>query len=136
MTGSQIVESTYGIDYWGMALLIAVNDKTRVRALSSPYPKGPQYTSVMVFIPADFSKSCEGIVDSDNICKDLLSRRPDLAEFICRCRCLVKRGHLIPHPSTGRNTLIALFNLFSRKSHEEALKIAKEVREADTYTFI
>ncbi|KAJ5529715.1 hypothetical protein N7527_003108 [Penicillium freii] len=136
MTGSQIVESTYGIDYWGLALLLAVDDKTRVRALASPYSKGPQYTSVMVFIPADFSISCEGIFDSDDICKDLLSRRPDLAEFISRCGCLVKTGQRIPHPSTGRNTFVAYFNVFSRKSHEEALNIAKEVREAVRYTFI
>ncbi|KAJ5427009.1 hypothetical protein N7465_002079 [Penicillium sp. CMV-2018d] len=136
MTGSQIVESTYGIDYWGLALLLAVDDKTRVRALTSPYSKGPQYTSVMVFIPADFSISCEGFFDSDDICKDLLSRRPDLAEFISRCGCLVKKGQRIPNPSTGRNTFVAYFNVFSRKSHEEALNIAKEVREAVRYTFI
>ncbi|KAJ6142875.1 hypothetical protein N7471_002328 [Penicillium samsonianum] len=136
MTGSQIVESTYGIDYWGLALLLAVDDKTRVRDLASPYSKGPQYTSVMVFIPADFSTSCEGIFDSDDICKDLLSRRPDLAEFISKCGCLVKGGQRIPHPSTGRNTFLAYFNVFSRKSHEEALNIAKEVREAVRYTFI
>ncbi|KAJ5401596.1 uncharacterized protein N7487_007492 [Penicillium crustosum] len=136
MTGSQIVESTYGIDYWGLALLLAVDDKTRVRALASPYSKGPQYTSVMVFIPADFPASCEGIFDSDDICKDLLSRRSDLGEFISRCGCLVKKGQRIPHPSTGRNTFLAYFNVFSRKSHEEALNIAKEVREAVRYTFI
>lgn len=136
MTGSQIVESTYGIDYWGLALLLAVDDKTRVRALASPYSKGPQYTSVMVFIPADFPASCEGIFDSDDICKDLISRRSDLGEFISRCGCLVKKGQRIPHPSTGRNTFLAYFNVFSRKSHEEALNIAKEVREAVRYTFI
>ncbi|CAI7582402.1 unnamed protein product [Penicillium crustosum] len=136
MTGSQIVESTYGIDYWGLALLLAVDDKTRVRALASPYSKGPQYTSVMVFIPADFPASCEGVFDSDDICKDLLSRRSDLGEFISRCGCLVKKGQRIPHPSTGRNTFLAYFNVFSRKSHEEALNIAKEVREAVRYTFI
>lgn len=31
MTGSQVVESTYGIDYWSLALLLAVDDETRMR---------------------------------------------------------------------------------------------------------
>ncbi|GAB1199529.1 hypothetical protein APSETT444_008879 [Aspergillus pseudonomiae] len=136
MTGSQIIESTYGIDYWGLALLSAVGDKTRVRALARPFLKGPQYTSVMVFIPADFTSSCKGIFDSEDICADLIARRPDLEAFISKCGCLVKRGQHVPHPSTGRNTFLAYFNVFSRNSREEALNIAKEVREAVRYTFI
>lgn len=119
-----------------MMRLVCVDDETRMRALASPYPKGPQYTSVMVFIPAGFSTYCEGIFDSDDSCKDLLSRRSDLAEFISRCGCLVKTGQHIPHPSTGRNTFLAYSNVFSRKSYEEALNIAKEVRGAVRYTFI
>ncbi|KAE8367379.1 hypothetical protein BDV27DRAFT_124044 [Aspergillus caelatus] len=136
MTGSQIIESTYGIDYWGLALLSAVGDTTRVRALARPFLKGPQYTSVMVFIPADFPSSCQGIFDSDDICADLISRRPDLEAFISRCGCLVKRGQRVPHPSTGRNTFLAYFNVYSRSSREEALNIAKQVREAVRYIFI
>ncbi|OGM51268.1 hypothetical protein ABOM_000280 [Aspergillus bombycis] len=136
MTGSQIIESTYGIDYWGLALLSAVGDTTRVRALARPFLKGPQYTSVMVFIPADFSSSCEGIFDSEDICADLVARRPDLKAFISKCGCLVKRGQHVPHPCTGRNTFLAYFNVFSRNSREEALDIAKKVREAVRYTFI
>lgn len=72
MTESQIIESTYGINYWGLTLLIAVSDKARVRALSHPFKQGPQYTCIMVFIPADYPISCEGVFDSDDICADLL----------------------------------------------------------------
>ncbi|KAE8371925.1 hypothetical protein BDV26DRAFT_298351 [Aspergillus bertholletiae] len=136
MTGSQIIESTYGIDYWGLALLSAMGDMTRVRALARPFLKGPQYTSVMVFIPADFSSSCEGIFDSEDICADLIARRPDLEAFISKCGCLVKRGQHVPHPRTGRNTFLAYFNVFSRNSRKEALDIAKQVREAVRYTFL
>ena len=109
MTGSQIIESTYGIDYWGLALLIAVGDKTRVRALSQPFKHGPQYTCIMVFIPADYSISCEGIFDSEDICADLLARRPDLAKQISRCACLVKRGQRVPHPTSGKNSFFGVF---------------------------
>ncbi|KAI4779354.1 glutathione synthetase ATP-binding domain-like protein [Aureobasidium sp. EXF-3400] len=135
MTGSQIIESTYGIDYWGLALLIAVRDKSRVRALSQPFKNGAQYHCVMVFIPADYPSSCEGIFDSDDICVDLITRRKDLARNISRFGCLVKRGQKVPHPNSGVHSFLAYFNVFSRKSREEALRLAREVREEVHYCF-
>ncbi|KAK2613014.1 hypothetical protein QQS21_000943 [Conoideocrella luteorostrata] len=136
MTGSQIIESTYGIDYWGLASLIAVGDKARVRALSQPFKYGPQYTCVMVFIPVDFPSSCQGIFNSDDICADLKARRPDLARQISRCACLFKRGQKAPHPSTGRNTFLAYFNVFSREGRKAALELARQVREEVRFSFI
>ncbi|OCK74424.1 glutathione synthetase ATP-binding domain-like protein [Lepidopterella palustris CBS 459.81] len=136
MTGSQIIESTYGIDYWGLALLIAVGDKPRVRALSQPFKHGAQYTCVMVFIPADYPSSCQGIFDSEDICADLMARRPDLAKHISRCACLVKRGQKVPHPSSGVNSFLAYFNVFSRAGRNEALDLARQVREEVRYWFV
>jgi hypothetical protein len=135
MTGSHIIESTYGIDYWGLALLIAVQDKARVRALARPFKNGAQYHCVMVFIPADYPLSCEGLFDSDDICKDLKSRRKDLACNISRSGCLVQRGQKVPHPSTGVHSFLAYFNVFSRKSREDALRLADKVREEVRYSF-
>lgn len=80
LTASRIIESVYGIDYFGVALTLAIDDKRRVKALSRPFLDGAQYTGVMVLIGADFDKSCEGIFDSDDICEELLNRRPDLAQ--------------------------------------------------------
>lgn len=111
MTGSHVVESTYGIDYWGLALAIGVGDKARARALSQPYKYGPQYTCIMVFVPADFPTSSQGIFDTDDICADLIARRPDLAGHISRCAALVTRGQRVAHPSTGRHTFLAYFNV-------------------------
>jgi hypothetical protein len=136
MTGSHIIESTYGIDYWALAVVLGVNDKPRARALSIPYKHGPQYTAIMVFIPADFPAECDGIFDSDDICVDLIARRPDLGRNISRCATLVKRGEKVKHPSTGKNTFLAYFNVFSRVGREEALSLAKEVREEVRYAFV
>lgn len=135
MTGSHIIESTYGIDYWGLTLLIAVQDKSRVRALSHPFKNGPQYHCVMVFIPAEYDPSCEGLFDLDDICIDLKARRKDLARNISRSGCLIKRGQKVPHPSTGVHSFLAYFNVFSRKSREEALRLAEIVREEVRYSF-
>ncbi|KAI2473273.1 glutathione synthetase ATP-binding domain-like protein [Annulohypoxylon bovei var. microspora] len=79
LTASCIVESVYGIDYFGVALALAIDDKERVRALARPFLNGAQYTGAMVLIGAEFDMTCEGIFDSDDICEELLSRRPDLA---------------------------------------------------------
>jgi hypothetical protein len=136
MTGSHVIESTYGIDYWGLAMLIAAADKSRARSLSQPFKHGAQYTCVMVFIPADFPPSCEGIFNSDDISAELKARRPDLAKHISRCGCLVKRGQRVPHPSFGVNTFLAYFNVFSRKGRREALELADKVREEVRYSFI
>ncbi|PTB40117.1 uncharacterized protein TrAFT101_004842 [Trichoderma asperellum] len=136
MTGSQVIESTYGIDYWGLAMLIAVADKSRARFLSQPFQHGAQYTCVMVFIPADYPSSCQGIFDSDDICAELKARRPDLANHISRCGCLVKRGQKVPHPSSGVNSFLAYFNVFSRKGRREALELADRVREEVRFSFI
>ncbi|KAL7913113.1 hypothetical protein GGI35DRAFT_274722 [Trichoderma velutinum] len=136
MTGSHAIESTYGIDYWGLAMLIAVADKSRARSLSQPFKHGAQYTCVMVFIPAEFPSSCQGIFDSDDICVELKARRPDLAKHISRCGCLVKRGQRVPHPSSGINSFLAYFNVFSRKGRREALELADKVREEVRFSFI
>ena len=135
MMGTQIIESTWGVDYWGLGMLLSLRDKPRVRALSQPYERGPQYTCVMIFISADYDPSCEGIFDSDDICTDLFARRPDLAKHVSRYGCLAKRGQQIPHPHTGINTFIAYFNVFSRVSRREALELAAVVREEVRFVF-
>ncbi|KAI0545847.1 hypothetical protein F4679DRAFT_559530 [Xylaria curta] len=133
---TEVIESTWGVDYWGLALLFALGDKPRIRALSKPYKRGPQYTGVMVFISADYDPSCcEGIFDSDDICAELFARRPDLAKHVTKSGCTATKGQRIPHPSTGANTFIAYLDVFSRVSRREALELAAEVREEVRFAF-
>jgi hypothetical protein len=136
MAASGVIDSTHGIDYHAAAMLIAVGDKTRTRTLSRTFKHGPQYTCIMVFIPADFPTTCQGIYDSDDICAELKARRPDLAKQISKSACLVKRGQKVSHPSTGANCHVAYFNVFSRDGRTEALKLAEEVRKEVRYSFI
>ena len=136
MTGTQIIESTYGVDYWGLGLLIAISDAQRARALCNAFKYGPQYTCIMVFIPADYDPSREGIFDSEDICAELLARKPDLTRNISRCGCLVRRGEKVPHPNTGVNSFLAYFNVFSRKSRKEALELADQIRQEVRYQFL
>ncbi|KAI3326225.1 glutathione synthetase ATP-binding domain-like protein [Xylariaceae sp. AK1471] len=130
---SQTPGSVYGIDYWAISLLLAVGDKERAAALSRPFANGAQSHTVLVMIRADFDPSCEGIFDSDDVCEELLARHPELKEHISRYGCLLKRGQKILHPKEGRNTFVAYMNVFSRTSRQEALDVAKKVREEVRY---
>ncbi|OHE91567.1 hypothetical protein CORC01_13115 [Colletotrichum orchidophilum] len=136
MKGTQVIESTHGVDYWGLGMLIALRDGERTRALCHAFKHGPQYTCVMVFIPADYDLSlAEGLFDSGDICDELFCRRPDLAKNVSRYGCLVRRGQKVTHPSHGVNSFLAYFNVFSRKGREDALRLAKIVREEVRFSF-
>ncbi|TGJ79653.1 hypothetical protein E0Z10_g9113 [Xylaria hypoxylon] len=130
---SQTPGSVYGIDYWGISLLLRVGDKARAAALSQPFANGAQSHTVLVMIRAEFDPACEGIFDSDDVCAELLGRHPEFEKHLGRYGCLLKRGEKIPHPREGRNTFVAYINVFSRTSRQEALEIAKKVREEIRY---
>ncbi|KAK4141741.1 uncharacterized protein C8A04DRAFT_13877 [Dichotomopilus funicola] len=137
MKGSLVIESTWGVDYWATTLLSALRDDERLRALSQPFASGPQYTCAMVFIPTEYDADrCEGIFDSDDIVAELFARRPDLARHVSRSGCLVHRGQKIPHPARdGYNSFLAWFNVFSRTSRTETLRLAAEIRKEVRYQF-
>ncbi|KAI1751669.1 hypothetical protein F4782DRAFT_540719 [Xylaria castorea] len=130
---SQTPVSVYGIDYWGISLLLGAGDKARAAALSQPFSNGAQSHTVLVMIRAEFDPACEGIFDSDDVCAELLMRHPEFKEHLGRYGCLLKRGQEIPHPRDGKNTFVAYMNVFSRTSRQEALDIAKKVREEVKY---
>ncbi|GAP83163.1 putative glutathione synthetase ATP-binding domain-like protein [Rosellinia necatrix] len=130
---SQTPVSVYGIDYWGISLLLGVGDKARATALSRPFANGAQSHTVLVMIRAEFDPACEGIFDSGDVCAELLVRHPDLKQHLGRYGCLLKRGQKIPHPREGRNTFVAYLNVTSWTSRQEALDIATKVREEIRY---
>ncbi|KAL3448488.1 ATP-grasp domain-containing protein [Aspergillus insuetus] len=118
------VESTYGIDYWGIGLLSALRDHARLRSLSHPFLQGPQYWSEMVFIPVTRG----GIFDSDDVCADLIERRPDLGKHVSRSFCFLKRGDIVVGPEEGVTGWVAYFVVFSRVSRAELLRLSREIR--------
>jgi hypothetical protein len=118
------VESTYGIDYWGIGLLSALRDHARLRSLSHPFLQGPQYWSEMVFIPVTRG----GIFNADDVCADLIERRPDLGKHVSRSFCFLKRGDIVVGPEEGITGWVAYFVVFSRVSRAELLRLSREIR--------
>jgi len=117
-------------------MLIAVRDINRTKVLCYPFSNRAQFTAILVFIPTDYDPSKhEGIFDSDDICAELLERRPDLAKNISRCGCFKKRGERVAHQHTGSNEFLGYFVVFSRHSRLHALELVKEIRSEFRVSF-
>ncbi|EEP77455.1 predicted protein [Uncinocarpus reesii 1704] len=126
------VNHTYGIDYCALALLFALEDKERIKQLSHMFVHGPQYWCEMVFIPVEKG----GVYESGDVCAELFERRPDLAAFVSRSFCFLKKGDNVADPLSGINSWVAYFNVFSRKSREHLLEMAETVRREVRFSIV
>ncbi|KAL4907686.1 hypothetical protein BDW74DRAFT_189132 [Aspergillus multicolor] len=126
------VECTYGIDYWGIGLLACLRDHARLSALAHPFASGPQYWCEMVFIPV----TSGGRFDSDDVCVDLMQRRPDLARHISRSFCFLRRGDVVPDPESGITSWVAYYVAFSRVGRAHLLALTGEIRRETTFTVV
>lgn len=124
--------NTYGVDFWGLSLSFALNEKETARALAVPFgtETGNQYWCQIVFIPV----AKGGVFESDDVCQELMQRRPDLAKHISRSLCFFERGQNVPDPSEGLLTWVAYYLVFSRESRQDVLKVADAVRRETVFT--
>ncbi|KAI0386719.1 ATP-grasp domain-containing protein [Hypomontagnella monticulosa] len=129
---SEAIKHTYGIDYWGLGLLFPLDDKDRVKQLSHAFAQGPQYWCEMVFIPVEKG----GVYESEDACAELFQRRPDLAACVSKSFCFLKRGDRVMDPSTGVNSWVAYFIVFSRKSRADLLEISEAIRQEVRFSIV
>ena len=129
---SEAVKHTYGLEYFGIALLFALNDKQRAKQLSHPFAQGPQYWCEMLFIPVEKG----GVYESGDVCAELFDRRPDLARYVSRSFCFLKKGDRVQDPTSGVNAWVAYFNVFSRESRAHLLQIAEAIRRDVTFSIV
>lgn len=120
---SSAVKYTYGIDYFALSLLFALDEKDRVRQLSYAFDQGPQYWCEMVFIPVEQG----GVYDSGDVCAELFERRPDLVNHVSEYFCFLKKGTDVS-VTGGVNAWVAYFIIFSRDCREHVLELAETVR--------
>ena len=129
---SDASKHTYGVDYWGLGLLFALQERQRVKQLSHPFAQGPQYWCEMVFIPVEKG----GVYDSEDVCTELFNRRPDFADCVSWCHCFFTKGDRVPDPTTGVNSWVAHFNVFSRSSRAHLLEVAESVRRELKFSIV
>ena len=123
---------TYGIDYYGVALLSPLGDLERMRALSHPFRSGPQYWCEIVFIPVTHG----GVFQSPDVCTELKSRCPDLAESISKCHCFFTQGDKVASPESGILAMVAYYLVFSRQSRLHLLEKAQEIRRKTRFLIL
>jgi hypothetical protein len=130
IVGSDPTELTYGIDYVGLGILFALDDRERISALSHPFLHAPQFWSQIVLIPVEKG----GVFDSDDVCNELFQRRPDLAQYVARSWCYWKRGDVVP--STMFSAWVAHLVVCSRVSREHLLKVSETIRREIRYSVV
>ncbi|KAG9240629.1 hypothetical protein BJ878DRAFT_525146 [Calycina marina] len=128
---------TYGIDYTGVSLCFAIQDKDAAKALSVPFQysrvgNGAQYWCEIVFIPVIHG----GIFESGDVCADLCKRRPDLAAHISQSHCFLQKGDSVKDPSSGLLNWIAYYLVFSHESRAQVLKLADSVRSETRFVVV
>jgi hypothetical protein len=121
---SAAVTHTYGIDYWGIALLFPLEEYERIKQLSYPFVQGPQYWCEMVFIPTYKG----GIFKSDDVCKELFERHPSLEANVSSCYCFLKKGQQVTDPKVGLHPWVGYFVVFSRASRRHLLELSDFIR--------
>ncbi|KAJ8114205.1 hypothetical protein OPT61_g3861 [Boeremia exigua] len=125
----QATAITYGVDYIGLSLLLAVGDRERARILAQPFAQRHQYWSQILFIPTPKG----GKFDSDDVCAELKKRCPDLAPHISVSFCHWKKGDDIPDPlKSGQLTWIAYYLVNSR--NQDSLLIRYSIKALSIIT--
>lgn len=128
---SDASQSTYGIDFWGLGLLFPLDDKERLKSLSTPFSTetGAQYWSKIIFIPVEK----EGVLWYDDVdvnpCQELLNRIPELRQCVSTAVCLWKKGDRLPDPSIGTTVWMGYFVVFSRLGRRHVQEIANLLME-------
>ena len=75
--------------------------------------------------------------ESGDVCEELFARRPDLADHVSGSFCFLKKRERVSDPlSTGLNSWVAYFNVYSRESRAHVLELADCVRREVTFSIV
>ncbi|CCD51368.1 hypothetical protein ACHAPC_009503 [Botrytis cinerea] len=118
------ISRTYGVSYRSIALLTALEDHERLRALAVPFVGGAQYDMQVLFIAAQKG----GVYQSGDVCSAILEREPHLSGHVKQSMGFLHNGQEVPDPR-GRTTGIACFWIASRGGRREARLISEKIQE-------
>ncbi|KAF7904136.1 hypothetical protein EAF00_001470 [Botryotinia globosa] len=118
------IARTYGVSYRSKALLTALEDHERLRALAVPFVGGAQYDMQVLFIAAQKG----GVYQSGYVCSAILEREPDLSSHVKQSMGFLHNGQEVPDPR-GRTSGIACFWIASRRGRREVRLISEKIQE-------
>lgn len=124
MRTSTAAAHTYGVSYRSLALLHALADHDRLRALALPFRGGPQYHMQILFLAA----AKGGVYNSGDICAAVFDYEPSLRDHVVQCTSFLRNGQDVPHPRQGRTSGMAYFLVVSRASRREARCVSERIQ--------
>ncbi|KAM5446300.1 hypothetical protein MaudCBS49596_006709 [Microsporum audouinii] len=113
---------TYGVDFYGLQLLRALEDRERFMALSKPFSCHAQYWCAIVMIPIHR----ENIIVPDDLCDRVIEQLPEITPYVSRAERITWAKVVSPVGGTG---FIGYFLLYSRTSRRHLLEMGDRVRE-------
>jgi hypothetical protein len=125
------VDLTYGVDYYGLRLLLALgaSQNSRLRALSKPYMNGAQFHLSAMIVPQTRS----GVMKTADAGADFLWRHPTLAEQIPDYKTEILGGEVVGGPTAASLWWLAYFSVFSRNSRRDCLKFVQFIEDNYEY---
>lgn len=123
---------TYGVDYYALDLLYAIGDMGRFDSLAHPFKRGPQWWLVITTIP----EGKEGIMKTDDACKEFLQKYEDLKASVPDYMTYKKGDSRLQGPSASQLSFVGYFSVISRKSRNEALRLASRIRKEFDYEIV
>ncbi|CRL21832.1 ATP-grasp fold [Penicillium camemberti] len=116
------VAYTFGVDYSGLQILRALDDRECFAALAQPFTSHSQYHCEIFFIPVHR----ENIRVPENFCEQVLQQLPEIAPQVTRAEKTALKKVVSPVGGTG---FIAYFLIWSRTSRKEVLDIGERIQE-------
>jgi biotin carboxylase len=111
---------SYGIDYYALRMLLALgpSEYFRLRALSEPFRKGPQFHLSLMII----QQTRAGIMKTPDAAKEFLEQHAEMKQHVVDFYTRKKGGDVLEGPDASALWWIAYFSVTSRHSRRELLE--------------
>ncbi|PSN66238.1 glutathione synthetase ATP-binding domain-like protein [Corynespora cassiicola Philippines] len=121
----------YGVDYYALRMLLAIgaSEQPRLRALSQPFSKGPQFHLSLMIIQQDRS----GIMKSADAAKEFLDAHPSFGSHVVDYYTRKKGGDILEGPDATELWWIAYFSVIDRASRRSLLERVEFVQQNFKY---
>jgi len=116
----------YGVDYYALRMLLALGQAEipRLRALSQPFLKGPQFHLSLMII----QQTRAGIMKTPDAAKEFLDKHPAIRQNVVDYYTRKKGGDILEGPDADALWWIAYFSVVSRRSRRELLELVEFVQ--------
>ena len=114
----------YGVDYYGLHLLLALRDYDRARILCTPFTTETQYWHARSFLPAMLG----AIFVGKGVVEAMRKQRLDLHRHLVESVTLFRHGDRVADPRSVRHLWLATFSTRSKEIRRHVLEAEDAVQ--------